>query len=70
MEVEIKTSLIFSYVGVFLALEDHTRLCAVVKCVLTLSVSPASRRGWPGSNPGLVMWDFVISKSGSWAGFL
>jgi hypothetical protein len=32
--------------------------------------SPASRRGGPGSNPGLVMWDFVMDKSGAGAGFL
>jgi hypothetical protein len=24
----------------------------------------------PGSNPGLVMWDFVMDKSGAGAGFL
>jgi hypothetical protein len=30
----------------------------------------ASHRGGPGSNPGLVMWDFVIVKSGAGAGFL
>jgi hypothetical protein len=27
-------------------------------------------RGGPGSNPGLVMWDFVMDKSGTGAGFL
>jgi hypothetical protein len=27
-------------------------------------------RGGPGSNPGLVMWDFVMDKSGAGAGFL
>jgi hypothetical protein len=32
--------------------------------------SPASHRGGPGSNPGLVMWDFVMEKSGAGAGFL
>jgi hypothetical protein len=32
--------------------------------------SPASHSGGPGSNPGLVMWDFVIDKSGAGAGFL
>jgi hypothetical protein len=32
--------------------------------------SPASHRGGPGSNPGLVMWDFVMDKSGAGAGFL
>jgi hypothetical protein len=26
--------------------------------------------GGPGSNPGLVMWDFVMDKSGAGAGFL
>jgi hypothetical protein len=26
--------------------------------------------GGPGSNPGLVMWDFVMDKSGARAGFL
>jgi hypothetical protein len=31
--------------------------------------SPASHRGGPGSNPGLVMWDFVMDKSGAGAGF-
>jgi hypothetical protein len=31
---------------------------------------PASHRGDPGSNLGLVMWDFVIDKSGAEAGFL
>jgi hypothetical protein len=29
-----------------------------------------SHRGGPGSNPGLVMWDFVMDKSGAGAGFL
>jgi hypothetical protein len=28
-----------------------------------------SHRGGPGSNPGLVMWDFVMDKSGAGAGF-
>jgi hypothetical protein len=28
------------------------------------------KRGGPGSNPGLVMWDFVMDKSGAGAGFL
>jgi hypothetical protein len=32
--------------------------------------SPASHRGGPGSNTGLVMWDFVMDKSGAGAGFL
>jgi hypothetical protein len=32
--------------------------------------SPASHRGGPGSNPGLVMWCFVMDKSGAGAGFL
>jgi hypothetical protein len=32
--------------------------------------SPASHRGGPGSNPSLVMWDFVMDKSGAGAGFL
>jgi hypothetical protein len=32
--------------------------------------SPASYRGCPGSNPGLVMWEFVMDKSGAGAGFL
>jgi hypothetical protein len=32
--------------------------------------SPASHRDGPGSNPGLVMWDFVMNKSGPGAGFL
>jgi hypothetical protein len=32
--------------------------------------SPASHRDGPGSNPGLVMWDFVMDKSGAGAGFL
>jgi hypothetical protein len=27
-------------------------------------------RGGPGSNPDLVMWDFVMDKSGIGAGFL
>jgi hypothetical protein len=31
---------------------------------------PASHRGGPGSNPGLVMWDFVMDKSGAGARFL
>jgi hypothetical protein len=31
---------------------------------------PASHRGGSGSNPGMVMWDFVMDKSGSGAGFL
>jgi hypothetical protein len=30
---------------------------------------PASQRGGLGSNPGLVMWDFVMDKSGAGAGF-
>jgi hypothetical protein len=29
-----------------------------------------SHRGGPGSNPGLIMWDFVMDKSGAVAGFL
>jgi hypothetical protein len=33
-------------------------------------LSPASHRGGPGSNPGLVMWDFVMDKSEFGAGFL
>jgi hypothetical protein len=33
-------------------------------------LSPASHRGGPGSNPGLVMWDFVVDKSGAGPGFL
>jgi hypothetical protein len=32
--------------------------------------SPASHRGGPRSKPGLVMWDFVMDKSGAGAGFL
>jgi hypothetical protein len=32
--------------------------------------SAASNRGGPGSNPGVVMWDFVMDKSGAGAGFL
>jgi hypothetical protein len=32
--------------------------------------SPASHRGDPGSNPGLVIWDFVMDKSGAGARFL
>jgi hypothetical protein len=28
-----------------------------------------SHRGGPGSNPGLVMWDFVLDKSDAGAGF-
>jgi hypothetical protein len=35
-----------------------------------VSHPPASHRGGPGSNPGLVMWDFVMDKSGARAGFL
>jgi hypothetical protein len=31
---------------------------------------PSFHRGGPGSNPGLVMWDFLMDKSGSGAGFL
>jgi hypothetical protein len=30
----------------------------------------ATYRGGPGSNPGLVLWDFVMDKSGVAAGFL
>jgi hypothetical protein len=30
----------------------------------------ASHRGGPGSKPGLVMWNFVVDKSGAGAGFL
>jgi hypothetical protein len=30
----------------------------------------ASHRGGPGSNPGLVMWYFVMDKSGTGTGFL
>jgi hypothetical protein len=33
-------------------------------------VSDHSHRGGPDSNPGLVMWDFVMNKSGAGAGFL
>jgi hypothetical protein len=32
--------------------------------------SRASLLGGPGSNPGLVMWDFVMDKSGAGADFL
>jgi hypothetical protein len=32
--------------------------------------SPASHRGGQGSNPGLVMWGFVMDKSGAGEGFL
>jgi hypothetical protein len=32
--------------------------------------SPASHRGGPGTNPSLVIWDFVMDKSGAGAGFL
>jgi hypothetical protein len=32
--------------------------------------SPASHRGRPGSNPGLIIWDFVMDKRGAGAGFL
>jgi hypothetical protein len=32
--------------------------------------SPASHRGSRGSNPGLVMWNFVMDKSGAGADFL
>jgi hypothetical protein len=28
------------------------------------------KSGGPGSDPGLVMWDFVMDKSGAGAGFL
>jgi hypothetical protein len=30
----------------------------------------SAHRGGPGSNPALVMWDFVMDKSGAGAGFL
>jgi hypothetical protein len=40
----------------------------IFKIEITFS-SPASYRGGPGSNPGLVMWDFVMDKSGARAGF-
>jgi hypothetical protein len=32
--------------------------------------APGAHRGGSGSNPGLVMWDFVMDKSGAGAGFL
>jgi hypothetical protein len=32
--------------------------------------SPASHRGGQGSNPSLVIWNFVMDKSGAGAGFL
>jgi hypothetical protein len=35
-----------------------------------VTVEPASHRGGPGSNPGLVMWDFMMDKSGAGARFL
>jgi hypothetical protein len=35
-----------------------------------LYVSNKYHRGGQGSNPGLVMWDFVMDKSGAGAGFL
>jgi hypothetical protein len=38
--------------------------------VLSVYMSPASHRGGSGSNPGLVMWDFVMDKSGDGAGSL
>jgi hypothetical protein len=54
------------------------RACCSSECILTRSfmraiTSKARRlpiRGGPGSNLGLVMWDFVIDKSGAGAGFL
>jgi hypothetical protein len=39
-------------------------------CRSSSGKSPASHRGGPGSNPGLVMWDFVMDKSGTGAGFI
>jgi hypothetical protein len=38
--------------------------------LLGRAIAQASHRGGPGSNPGLVMWDFVMDKSGAGAGFL
>jgi hypothetical protein len=34
------------------------------------AIAQASHRSGPDSNPGLVMWDFVMDKSGAGAGFL
>jgi hypothetical protein len=46
--------------------QDRDQWRAVMNTVMT----PASHLGGPGSNPGLVMWDFVMDKSGAGAGFL
>jgi hypothetical protein len=35
-----------------------------------IAQSLASYRGGPGSNPGMVMWYFVMDKSDAGAGFL
>jgi hypothetical protein len=42
------------------------------KCrnVITTHFATHASRGGSGSNPGLVMWDFVTDKSGAGAGFL
>jgi hypothetical protein len=34
------------------------------------AIAQASHRGGPGSNTGLVMWGFVMAKSGAGASFL
>jgi hypothetical protein len=46
--------------------EEIIKLCEFIWVVKVNS----SHRGGPGSNPGLVMWDFVMDKSGAEAGFL
>jgi hypothetical protein len=43
-----------------------TRTIVAVVCVCI----PASHRGGPGSNPGLVIWNFVMDKIGAGAGFI
>jgi hypothetical protein len=46
------------------------RKSVVSRRPLGRAIAQASHRGGPGSNPGLVMGDFVMDKSGAGAGFL
>jgi hypothetical protein len=44
----------------------YNRTFVIIRILIVLS----SHRSGPGSNPGLVMWDFVMDKSSAGAGFL
>jgi hypothetical protein len=47
----------------------NTNTYAVLICSQQQKME-ASHRGGPGSNPGMVMWDSVMDKSGAAEGFI